>query len=91
MAKKSVLIFTKVPIAGLVKTRLSHTTPLTDLEASLLAEAMLKDTIINASQSETEIIEIGYYPEQYFKKLEQIVDSIQKATKIYKHITVDRK
>ena len=79
MMKKSVLIFTKVPAIGFVKTRLSQTTCLSDLDISLISEAMLKDTIIIASRSNANIIEIGYYPEQCINKLERIVDSIQKT------------
>jgi len=79
MMKKSVLIFTKVPAIGFVKTRLSQTTCLSDLDISLIAEAMLKDTIIIASRSNANIIEIGYYPEQRINKLEKIVGSIQKT------------
>ncbi len=79
MMKKSVLIFSKVPAIGFVKTRLSQTTILSDSEVNLIAEAMLKDTIIIASRSKANIIEIGYYPEHSFNKLEKIVDSIQKT------------
>jgi len=79
MTKKSVLIFTKVPIPGFVKTRLSQTTSLSEIEASLLAEAMLKDTIILASRSKANSIEIGYYPEEHFQKLQKIVDNVQKT------------
>jgi glycosyltransferase A (GT-A) superfamily protein (DUF2064 family) len=82
MKKKSVLIFTKVPTIGFVKTRLSQTTPLSDREVSLLAEAMLKDTLIIASRSKADVIEIGYYPEESFNILDKIVDSIQKANDI---------
>ncbi len=77
--KKSVLIFTKVPTPGLVKTRLSQTTSLSEIEASLLAEAMLKDTIILASQSKANSIEIGYYPEEDFHRLQKIVEDIQET------------
>jgi len=79
MTKKAVLIFTKVPTIGFVKTRLSETTLLSKIEVSLIAEAMLKDTIIIASRSKANVIEIGYYPAHSFNKLEKIVDSIQKA------------
>ncbi|MBY9016525.1 MAG: DUF2064 domain-containing protein [Candidatus Lokiarchaeota archaeon] len=82
MTKKSVLVFTKVPTIGFVKTRLSQTTLLSNTEVSLIAEAMLKDTIILASRSKANIIEIGYYPEQSFINLESIVDSIQKINDI---------
>lgn len=82
MSKKSVLIFTKVPTAWLVKTRLSHSTPLSDLEVSLIAEAMLKDTIIIASRSNAAVIEIGYYPEHSLNKIIKLVESIQKNNRI---------
>ena len=82
MTKKSILIFTKVPTIGIVKTRLSQTTPISDKEVCLIAEAMLKDTIIIASRSKANIIEIGYYPEESFNKLKKIVSSIQKANDI---------
>jgi len=79
MMKKSVLIFTKVPIPGSVKTRLSQTTSLSEIEASLLAQAMLEDTIILASRSKANSIEIGYYPEEHFQELQKIVDNVQKT------------
>lgn len=82
MSKKSVLIFTKIPIAGLVKTRLSRTSLLSDLEVGLIAEAMLKDTIIIASKSKATVLEIGYYPEEGLEILENIIDSIQKTNDI---------
>ncbi|MFX1449044.1 MAG: DUF2064 domain-containing protein [Promethearchaeota archaeon] len=86
MTNRSVLIFTKVPIPGLVKTRLSKNTPISKIESSLLAEAMLKDTIIIASNSDADIIEIGYYPEHGLVKLKKIVETIQKINHITKHI-----
>ncbi len=82
MSKKSILIFTKVPTVGLVKTRLSQSTPLSDIDVCLLAEAMLKDTITIASRCRADVIEIGYYPEQNFNKLVKIVDSIRDTNKI---------
>ncbi len=86
MSKNSALIFTKVPLTGIVKTRLSQTTILSDLEVSLIAEAMLKDTIIIAFRSKANVIEIGYYPEQNLNILEKIVDSIQKVNTTSKPI-----
>ncbi|MBY9021371.1 MAG: DUF2064 domain-containing protein [Candidatus Lokiarchaeota archaeon] len=77
--KRSVIIFTKVPITGLVKTRLSQTSILSDIEVGIIAEEMLKDTIIIASRSKADIIEIGYYPEEHLDYLEKIVDSIKGA------------
>ncbi|MHA1242109.1 MAG: TIGR04282 family arsenosugar biosynthesis glycosyltransferase [Promethearchaeota archaeon] len=82
MTKKSILIFAKVPTIGLVKTRLSQTTLLSDYEVSLIAKAMLKDTIVIASRSKADFIEIGYYPEQSFYDLKKIVESIQEANDI---------
>lgn len=86
MPRYSVLVFTKVPTVGLVKNRLSQTTLLSDHEVSLIAEAMLKDTIIIASQSKADVIEIGYFPEHSFNNLEQIVNSIIEANQVSKPI-----
>jgi len=77
MPQKNVLIFTKVPLPGFVKTRLIKNTCLSDKDAAELAEAMLKDTIIIAEKSEADIIDIGYFPEEKFNKLQEIVDSIR--------------
>lgn len=82
MTKKSILIFTKVPTPGLVKTRLSQSTSLSEVEVSLLAEAMLKDTIIIASKSKADLIEIGYYPKENLSNLKKIVETVQKVNKI---------
>ena len=40
-----VLIFSKVPVPGLVKTRLTQNTVLSEKDTALIAEGMLKDTI----------------------------------------------
>ncbi|MHA2288403.1 MAG: TIGR04282 family arsenosugar biosynthesis glycosyltransferase [Promethearchaeota archaeon] len=82
MTKKSVIIFTKVPAPGFVKTRLSEGTPLSEIDACLLAEAMLKDTIIIASKTKADIIEFGYYPQDNLQKLKEIVETVQKANNI---------
>ncbi|NVM45708.1 MAG: DUF2064 domain-containing protein [Candidatus Lokiarchaeota archaeon] len=87
MIKKTVLIFTKIPTPGLVKTRLSKTTLLSEIEVSLLAEEMLKDTIIIASHSEASSIEIGYFPKDNFQKLQKIVESVQEANDLNVPIT----
>ncbi|MFW9948639.1 MAG: DUF2064 domain-containing protein [Candidatus Thorarchaeota archaeon] len=86
MKKQTVIIFTKVPIAGLVKTRLSESTPISEIESSLLAEAMLKDTIVIASKSNADLIEIGYYPEDFLANIKKIVEKVQKTNHITKPI-----
>jgi len=76
MAQNSILIFVKVPTPGLVKTRLAENTCLSDSEVALLAEAMLKDTLLLASKSNSDIIEIGYFPEKEIETLKRIVNDI---------------
>jgi glycosyltransferase A (GT-A) superfamily protein (DUF2064 family) len=82
----AVLIFTKVPIAGLVKTRLTQNTCLTKLDAAKIAKAMLKDTISLASNSIADRIQIGYFPEEYFYQLKQIIDSVRAKGHLNKNI-----
>ncbi|MFX0071070.1 MAG: DUF2064 domain-containing protein [Candidatus Hermodarchaeota archaeon] len=74
---KVVLIFTKVPIVGLVKTRLAHSTCLTEHEVVLLAEAMFKDTLTIASESNASRIDIGFTPEKEISVLKKIVKDVQ--------------
>lgn len=59
----TVLIFAKVPEAGSVKTRLSKSSCLTDIDAKRIAEAMLKDTICLAENSDADRVDIGYFPD----------------------------
>ena len=75
--KKAIVIFTKVPQPGLVKTRLSENTVLTDLDAAKIAEAMLKDTIILASSIKNSSICLGFFPQDKKKNLEQLIRSIR--------------
>lgn len=76
--KSAVIIFTKVPIPGLVKTRLTHNTCLTQLDSAKIAEAMLKDTITIASKTNSDIIQLGYYPEEHIAKLHEIVNYVRR-------------
>ncbi|MFW9822843.1 MAG: DUF2064 domain-containing protein [Candidatus Thorarchaeota archaeon] len=75
--KSAVIIFTKVPIPGLVKIRLTQNTCLTELDSAKIAEAMLKDTISIASKTSTDIIQVGYFPDEHKAKLHEIVDNIR--------------
>lgn len=77
MNQKAVLIFSKVPIAGLVKTRLTETTCLSSEESELLARAMLKDTIALVSESNSDRVEIGYIPDGELLKLQNIVEEVR--------------
>jgi len=72
--KNTVIIFTKVPEVGLVKTRLAQTSTLNDAEVTSLAEAMLMDTILLSSELDIETICLGYYPEYKKDALLKIID-----------------
>lgn len=80
----AVIIFTKVPIPGLVKTRLTHNTCLTQLDSAKIAEAMLKDTITLASKTNTDSIHLGYYPDEHIAKLHEIVNYVRREGKLTK-------
>jgi len=73
----SVVIFTKVPIPGLVKTRLTQKTCLTELDAAKLAKAMLQDTISLSSKTNADKIQIGYFPEENLNKLKEIIEIVR--------------
>jgi glycosyltransferase A (GT-A) superfamily protein (DUF2064 family) len=75
--ESSVTIFTKVPIPGLVKTRLIQSTCLTELDTAKIAEAMLKDTICLVSKTHADKIQIGYFPEENLSKLNEIIDCVR--------------
>jgi glycosyltransferase A (GT-A) superfamily protein (DUF2064 family) len=77
MTNKVVLIFSKVPIPGLVKTRLVEDTCLTIEDTALIAEAMLKDTIALVSKSVTDRIDIGFFPENKFSVINKIVKDVR--------------
>jgi glycosyltransferase A (GT-A) superfamily protein (DUF2064 family) len=84
--KSAILIFAKVPISGLAKTRLSQNTCLTDSDCALIAEAMLKDTISLASQTTAKEIHIGYYPENGLNKIDVIVNDVRVKGYLNKNI-----
>jgi len=73
----AVIIFTKVPIPGSVKTRLTQNTCLTELDAAKIAKAMLKDTICLATKTNADKIQIGYSPKEDLSKLNAIIDSVR--------------
>ena len=54
MPQKNVLIFLKVPVPGLVKTNLTQNIYLLEKDATLIAEAMLKDIISLCSTSQAD-------------------------------------
>ncbi|MFX0177179.1 MAG: DUF2064 domain-containing protein, partial [Candidatus Hodarchaeota archaeon] len=82
----ALVIFTKVPIPGLVKTRLSKNTCLTELDSVKIAEAMLKDTISLSSMTKTDRIQIGYFPHENVGKLNEIIDTVRKEGYLNKSI-----
>ena len=75
--KKTIIIFTKVPDVGLVKTRLAQSSILNKMEVTALAKAMLMDTILLSSDVNIETICLGYYPEDKKDLLIKIVDSVK--------------
>jgi glycosyltransferase A (GT-A) superfamily protein (DUF2064 family) len=75
--KSAVVIFTKIPIPGLVKTRLTRDTCLSELDSGKLAEAMLKDTISLASITTADVLQIGYFPQENISVLKEILDTLR--------------
>ena len=71
-----IIIFTKVPSPGFVKTRLTLNSNITIEDASDLAEAMLKDTIVLASESDSESIGMGFTPDNKQSKLKELIDNV---------------
>jgi len=82
----AVIIFSKAPIPGLVKTRLTEGTCLNEKDTAILAEAMLKDTIKLVSESCTNKIIVGFYPEEGSPILEEIVEKLKSAGFIDKNV-----
>jgi len=73
----AVVIFAKIPIPGLVKTRLTRETCLSELDSAKLAEAMLKDTISLASMTIADRIQIGYFPKDNVTDLYDIINALR--------------
>jgi glycosyltransferase A (GT-A) superfamily protein (DUF2064 family) len=73
----AVVIFTKVPIPGLVKTRLSQDTCLSELDSAKIAKAMLKDIIILSSTTIADKIQIGYFPHENVELLYDIINTVR--------------
>ena len=73
----AIIIFSKAPIPGLVKTRLIEGTCLNEKDTAILAEAMLMDTIKLASETNANKIIIGFYPERGLKILKEIVEKVR--------------
>ncbi len=86
MPQNIVLIFSKVPIPGLVKTRLTQNTCLSENDAALIAEAMLKDTLSLSSKSQADQIYIGYIPQNQQSALKNIVENIRKDGNLNKSV-----
>jgi glycosyltransferase A (GT-A) superfamily protein (DUF2064 family) len=82
----SLIIFTKVPISGLVKTRLTQNTCITESDSARIAEAMLKDTLALASKTNVDIIQIGYFPEEKLDHLNELIDNVRKEGDLNKPI-----
>ncbi|MFX0084072.1 MAG: DUF2064 domain-containing protein [Candidatus Hodarchaeota archaeon] len=72
-SKIGIILFTKVPLPGFVKTRLSH--PQLDEEfASKLQIAMIKDTILGLKELQLNFVPIlTFFPRNYYNFLEEHV------------------
>src|SRR6056297_2694854 len=70
----TVMIFTKFPAVGKVKTRLVEATNLEERDVTLIARAMLFDTIKLALKSQCENLIIAHHPKS---KLESFKDLIE--------------
>lgn len=82
----SIIIFTKTPIPGLVKTRLTQTTCLNEFEVTKLAKAMLQDTISLASKTIVEKIYVSYFPSDSRNKMVNIIDSVRNDGNLEKEV-----
>lgn len=86
--KNVVIIFSKAPVAGTVKTRLIQDSSLDAEDAALLAEAMLKDTIALAAESNASEIVIGFTPADERESMERIVKEVVEERYLERPITV---
>jgi len=85
--KNVVIIFSKVPLAGTVKTRLIQNSSLDAEDAALLAEAMLKDTIVLSAESNASEIVIGFTPADERESVERIVREVVKERHLERPVT----
>lgn len=78
--KIAVIVFTKVPIAGFVKTRLSHP-QLDEKYIRDLQTAMLKDTLLMLEEAQIDFVPVlSFYPEADFRELEKLIIQPFKAS-----------
>jgi glycosyltransferase A (GT-A) superfamily protein (DUF2064 family) len=84
--RSAIIIFTKIPIPGMVKTRLSQNTCLSDSDSCRIAEAMLKDTISLSSKTKVDRIQIGYFLEEKLNNLNKIIEDVRTDGKIIKPV-----
>lgn len=86
--KNVVIIFSKVPVAGTVKTRLIKDSILDAEDAAVLAEAMLKDTIVLSAASNASEIVIGLTPADERGSMERIVKEVVEERHVERPITL---
>lgn len=86
--KNVVIIFSKAPVTGTVKTRLIQDSSLDAEDVTLLAEAMLKDTIALAAESNASEIVIGFTPADERESMERIVKEVVEERYLERPITV---
>jgi glycosyltransferase A (GT-A) superfamily protein (DUF2064 family) len=77
---KSVVIFSKYPSPGTVKTRLTLNTCLNLDDTAIIAEAMLKDTILTCIGAEVDEIILGFYPKEKKSNFNRLINEMPEIT-----------
>lgn len=84
---KTLIIFTKVPQTGFVKTRLFRDTVLDEKQACDLYSAFLRDTITMTTLTSADKIAIHYTPHEEEAAIKKIVSSLKLGGRNEKRIT----
>lgn len=78
---KTLIIFAKAPVAGLVKTRLTKSTSLDEGQSCALYTAFLKDTITMSALTCADVIAIHFTPAEEAKKMKKLVKGLSLGTR----------
>ncbi len=74
---KTLIVFAKAPVEGLVKTRLFEQTPLDEFQVLTLYTAFLKDILTVATLSGAETIALHYTPEHEDETMRKLVSGLK--------------
>jgi len=78
---KTLIVFAKAPVKGMVKTRLFEQTPLDELQVVTLYTAFLKDILTAATLSGAETIALHYTPEDADDIMRKLVSSLKTGSR----------